>query len=77
MPFYYIDPKPIKIPNLRNPLEIIPVLPLKVFRYPQKTIRSIGPVKIFKSYNNSRNSGIKTEMLNPNFSDYICVFVKI
>lgn len=23
-PIYYIDPKPIKIPNLRNPLEIIP-----------------------------------------------------
>jgi NAD-dependent deacetylase len=25
MPLYYIDPNPIKIPNLRNPLEIIPV----------------------------------------------------
>ena len=24
-PLYYIDPNPIKIPNLRNPLEIIPV----------------------------------------------------
>lgn len=23
-PIYYIDPKPIKIPNLRNPLEVIP-----------------------------------------------------
>ena len=23
-PVYYIDPKPIKIPNLRNPLEVIP-----------------------------------------------------
>ena len=23
-PIFYIDPKPIKIPNLRNPLEIIP-----------------------------------------------------
>jgi NAD-dependent deacetylase len=23
-PIYYIDPKPIKIPNLRNPLHVIP-----------------------------------------------------
>jgi NAD-dependent deacetylase len=23
-PIYYVDPKPIKIPNLRNPLEVIP-----------------------------------------------------
>ena len=23
-PIFYIDPKPIKIPNLRNPLEVIP-----------------------------------------------------
>jgi NAD-dependent deacetylase len=23
-PIYYIDPMPIKIPNLRNPLEVIP-----------------------------------------------------
>jgi NAD-dependent deacetylase len=24
-PIFYIDPKPIKIPNLRNPLEVIPI----------------------------------------------------
>ncbi len=24
-PIFYIDPKPIKIPNLRNPLEVIPM----------------------------------------------------
>jgi hypothetical protein len=50
MPLYYIDPKPIKIPNLK--------IHLKLFSFategvplPQKTIRSIGPVKSFKSYN--------------------------
>ncbi|WP_413997653.1 SIR2 family NAD-dependent protein deacylase [Flavobacterium sp. W1B] len=29
VPIFYIDPKPIKIPNLRNPLEIIPEIASK------------------------------------------------
>ena len=44
-PIFYIDPKPIKIPNLRNPLEVIPmnatqgvlVLKQRIFELSKKT----------------------------------------
>jgi NAD-dependent deacetylase len=32
-PIFYIDPKPIKIPNLRNPLEVIPEVASKGVAY--------------------------------------------
>ncbi|WP_016991327.1 SIR2 family NAD-dependent protein deacylase [Flavobacterium sp. ACAM 123] len=37
-PIYYIDPKPISIPNLRNPLEVIPEVASEGMRQLQKKL---------------------------------------
>jgi NAD-dependent deacetylase len=37
-PIYYIDPKPIRIPNLRNPLHVIPEVASKGMKLLKKTL---------------------------------------
>jgi NAD-dependent deacetylase len=40
-PIYYIDPKPIKIPNLRNPLEVIPEIASEGMKQLKKALISL------------------------------------
>jgi NAD-dependent deacetylase len=40
-PVYYLDPKPIKIPNLRNPLHLIPEIASKGMQQLQKELMDL------------------------------------